>query len=165
MKRAQVDAFCGSRATVYQRVAAIVAPAILAGACVYLLAVWRTLPEVIPTHFNFAGEVDGWGSRGTLWLMPIIGALIDLTIAVTGRFPRSWNTGVRVTVFNRTRVYRIVRDLLADLRLACASMFALLSVWMSHVTEGLRGGLPLAVCLLLIFAPILRYTVRILRAR
>ncbi len=32
----------------------------------YLALVWDSLPETIPTHFNAAGEPDGWGSRDTL---------------------------------------------------------------------------------------------------
>ena len=28
------------------------------------LILWNRLPEQVPTHFNTAGEVDGWSSRG-----------------------------------------------------------------------------------------------------
>lgn len=28
------------------------------------LILWNKLPEQVPTHFNTAGEVDGWSSRG-----------------------------------------------------------------------------------------------------
>ena len=71
--RAQVDAFCGSPTTRYQRIAGILAPLILLGTIVYILIIWHTLPEQIPTHYNFAGEIDGYGGRGSLLLMPIIG--------------------------------------------------------------------------------------------
>jgi len=29
-----------------------------------------SLPASIPTHWNLAGHIDGYGGRGTLWLMP-----------------------------------------------------------------------------------------------
>ena len=29
-----------------------------------------SLPASIPTHWDFAGHIDGYGGRGTLWLMP-----------------------------------------------------------------------------------------------
>jgi len=36
------------------------------------------LPERIPIHWNFAGQVDGYGSRATIWLLPatMIGMLL-----------------------------------------------------------------------------------------
>ena len=27
------------------------------------LILWNRLPELLPTHWNAAGEIDGWGSR------------------------------------------------------------------------------------------------------
>lgn len=162
--RAEVDAFCGSSATRYQRIAAILAPAILLGTIAYILIVWHTLPERIPTHYNMAGEIDGYGGRGTLLIMPIFGLVNDLIMALVGRVPKSWNTGVRVTALNRARVYCLVRDLLADLRLGMAVLFSALAVYHSLLPEHYRGVF-VAFTLLLIFVPILRYFIRLPRAR
>ena len=162
--RAQVDAFCGSPTTRYQRIAGILAPLILLGAIVYILAVWHTLPEKVPTHYNFAGEIDGYGGRGSLLLMPVIGLATDLTVAVCGRFPKSWSTGVRVTVLNRVRVYRVLRDMMADLRLSCALAFAGFAVYQASLPEHFSGNVT-GIMLILIFAPIVRYFIRLARAR
>ena len=162
--RAQVDAFCGSPTTRYQRIAGILAPLILLGSIVYILIVWRTLPEQIPTHYNFSGEIDGYGGRGSLLLMPVIGLVTDLTVAICGRFPKSWNTGVRVTVLNRVRVYRLIRDLMADLRLSMAVAFAGFSVYQASLPERFSGNVT-GIMLILIFAPIVRYFIRLARAR
>lgn len=40
--------------------------------------VYRDLPDTIPVHWNAAGEVDGYGSRGTLFLQPLIMGLMVL---------------------------------------------------------------------------------------
>ena len=162
--RAQVDAFCGCPTTRYQRIAGILAPLMLLGSIVYILIIWHKLPEQIPTHYNFAGEIDGYGGRGTLLLMPVIGLVTDLTVAVCGRFPKSWNTGVRVTVLNRVRVYRLVRDLMADLRLSMALAFAGFSVYTATLPERFSGNVT-GIMLILIFAPIVRYFIRHIRAR
>ena len=69
--KAWADAYCGSRATRYQRLAGILSPVILAGVCVFVLVIWHSLPEKIPTNYNFAGEPTGWGSRSTVWIMPL----------------------------------------------------------------------------------------------
>ena len=162
--RAQVDAFCGCPTTRYQRIAGILAPLILLGSIVYILIIWHKLPEQIPTHYNFSGEIDGYGGRGSLLLMPVIGLVTDLTVAICGRFPKSWNTGVRVTVLNRVRVYRLVRDLMADLRLACAVMFGGFAIYQSTLPAHFSGNVT-GIMLILIFAPIVRYFIRLARAR
>lgn len=33
---------------------------------IYMLFLWKELPETIPTHFNFEGKADGWSSKTTL---------------------------------------------------------------------------------------------------
>ncbi len=162
--RAQVDAFCGSPTTRYQRIAGILAPLMLLGSIVYILILWHTLPEKIPTHYNFAGEIDGYGGRGSLLLMPIIGLLTDLTVAICARFPKSWNTGVRITVLNRARVYRVLRDMMADMRLSCALAFAGFAVYQANLPEHFSGNVT-GIMLIVIFAPLLRYFIRLRRAR
>ncbi len=160
MRRAQRDAYCGGPATLYQRIAAVLAPAILAGLLVYLAIIYHTLPETIPTHFNFAGEPDGWGSRGTVWILPIVGAVTDITMLLVGLFPQAWNTGTKITVFNRARVFRLVRHLLADLRLGMALMWAAITLFTVR-GEGSGGWLLIAVTMFLVFFPILRYFLRL----
>lgn len=88
MKRAQIDAFCGCRETLYQRIAFFAAPAILLAGIVYVAVRYAQLPAEIPSHYNFYGEIDGYGSRGTLWIMPIIGILCDALMLAVSFFPR-----------------------------------------------------------------------------
>ena len=158
--RAQVDAFCGAPATRYQRIAGILAPVILLGSIAAILILWHKLPEQIPTHYNASGEIDGYGGRGVLLLMPIIGLVMDLVLALVGRLPQSWNTGVRVTVLNRTKVYRLVRDLMADLRLSTALLFGGFGLYLASLPERFGGWIaaPLAV---LILVPLVRYFARV----
>ena len=62
MKRAQIDAFCGCRETLYQRIAFFAAPAILLAGIVYVAVRYAQLPAEIPSHSTFYGEIDGYGS-------------------------------------------------------------------------------------------------------
>ena len=162
--RAQVDAICGGPPSLYQRIAGILSTVLLLGSIVYILILWHKLPEQIPTHYNMAGEIDAYGGRGILLLMPIIGLVMNLTLAIVGRFPQSWNTGVRVTVLNRTRGYRLVRDLMADLRLSMAVFFAGFGIYQASLPRHFSGWIgPMLVVLLVV--PLLRYFLRLRRAR
>ena len=160
--RAEVDAFCGSPSTLWQRVLGILAPAVLLGSIIFILIRWPQLPPQIPSNYNAAGEVTGYSSRGLLFLMPAIGLFGDLSIALAGRFPKRWNTGVRITLYNRVRVYRLVRDMLAELRLALALSFAVITVCQSLALEHLSGNVTGALVLLSL-APLVRYFIRLLR--
>lgn len=52
-----------------------IAPALIGGMLLFTAAVYSSLPEQVPTHWNIRGEVDGWSSR--TW-----GALLAPTIAL-----------------------------------------------------------------------------------
>ena len=163
--KAQVDAICGSRTTLYQRIAGILAPVIYAALFLFIAVRWRSLPERIPTHYDFAGNVTGWGSRWMLAVMPAMGLLADIAMAVSLRFPQTWNTGVKITVLNRARVVRVVRDLIADLRITIALMLCVLTLWIVLRPENVPGWVLTAITLPLILIPLLRYFIRIRRAR
>lgn len=162
--RAEVDAFCGGPATLYQRIADILAPALVIASIAFVLIRLPFLPARIPSNYNFAGELTGYSARWTVVLMPAFGLFNDLVLFLVGRFPKSWNTGVRVTVLNRARVYRLVRDLMADLRLACALIFGGFGVFQSFTPERFSGNVS-GVLILLVLIPLVRYFVRLPKAR
>ena len=39
---------------------------------IYILFLWNGLPEQVPLHWNIDGEIDRWGSRATIWLIPFL---------------------------------------------------------------------------------------------
>jgi uncharacterized membrane protein len=57
------------------------------------------LPAVIPTHFNAAGEPNGWGSPSILWLLFLVQVLtcgvLLLAPMLTSRFPGMVHLGRR----------------------------------------------------------------------
>jgi uncharacterized membrane protein len=65
----------------------------IAAMLMFTAVVYSTLPERIPTHWNFRGEVDGWSSR--LWgslLAPLVSAGIWVLLPVLRRVdPRRRN--------------------------------------------------------------------------
>lgn len=52
-----------------------IGPVVIAAMLLFTAAVYSTLPERIPTHWNFSGEVDGWSSR-------LVGSLLAPGIAL-----------------------------------------------------------------------------------
>lgn len=51
-----------------------------------------TLPDRIPTHWNAAGEIDGWGGRMTALILPLAGLGLNLLFTVLPKIdPRREN--------------------------------------------------------------------------
>ena len=51
---------------------------------VYLVYLWNTLPEKVPTHWNYKGEIDRWGEKYTLvgmvFILPVLTYALMLVI-------------------------------------------------------------------------------------
>jgi uncharacterized membrane protein len=51
---------------------------------VYLAIIWNTLPEKVPTHWNYKGDVDKWGDKysliALLFLLPVLTYVLMLVI-------------------------------------------------------------------------------------
>ena len=47
---------------------------------VYLMLIWSGLPETVPTHWNLEGEIDNWGSKWTMVMIPFLLPLLTYVI-------------------------------------------------------------------------------------
>ena len=99
----------------------------------------RRLPARIPTHFDLAGHVNGWGSPATLLYMPVIALGLYLLLAIVSRFPSAFNYPVRVTDQNRKQLEALALDLLSLTRAEMLVFFA----WMEFsMVEAARSPEP-----------------------
>ena len=57
------------------------------------LVLWNKLPEQVPFHWNAAGEIDGWASKGVAVFVPSASmlALQWLCMLVTSADPKKQN--------------------------------------------------------------------------
>ncbi len=70
---------------------------------------WNSLPESIAIHFDGGGQVDGWGSRKELLVLPIVTGLLYFMFVVLARFPSSFNLPWTITPENAGKQYRLGR--------------------------------------------------------
>ena len=51
---------------------------------IYLAYLWNSLPEKVPIHWNYKGEIDDWGTKysliGFLFLLPVLTYVLMLVI-------------------------------------------------------------------------------------
>ncbi len=98
------------------------------GIPVYLLIMWQQIPDSIPMHYDAMGNVDRWGSKGELLVLPIMTFIMCLFISIIERFPQIWNTGVKITEENKERVYRVLKNMLKITKLIVIADFSFMTV-------------------------------------
>ena len=98
----------------------------LIGAPLYLVIRWPSIPDKLPMHYNFAGEIDRWGGKGEVLFLVVMVWILYLMISLVEHFPSVWNTGVQVTPENRMRVYRTLKYMVKTLKLAMTLVFTFL---------------------------------------
>lgn len=69
----------------------IVSLAVFVVSIVYILMKWPVIPDLVPGHYDAAGEVDRWGGKWELFILPIIGALLWIFLMILEKFPHVYN--------------------------------------------------------------------------
>jgi uncharacterized membrane protein len=107
---------------------------LLVGTTVYATCRYAALPDRIPVHYNAKGVIDGYGSKGMIWLFVAIMWFVVGVISVAELFPKHWNTVVAVTKENRVRIMTLTWKLASTTKLAVAIIYSYLAMAI------IRGG-------------------------
>jgi uncharacterized membrane protein len=108
---------------------------------VYVILIWPQLPETIPRHFNFKGEPDGFGGKGSILVLPFVGLGIFILTTLLSQFPNAFNYPYNVTEEQKHRLYVHGRVCLSWLQTQII-YFLLYGVWQTaQVALGKANGL------------------------
>ena len=124
------------------------------------------LPARIATHFDAAGNANGWGEPRMLWLFPIISTFIVGLMTLVGRHPQAFNYPVRVTPATRPRFEAISLSMIAWLRAELVCLFlGIQYVIIRSARDGRNSLSPwlLPLVILVVFATIGRHFVAMIR--
>ena len=100
-----------------------------------------TLPETIPTHYNALGQVDNYGSKTTLFILPAIASIIFIGITKLNKYSYIFNYTVTITQANAKSQYTAATRLLRILKLVCVLVFFLIVLFTWLTTLGNVTGL------------------------
>jgi uncharacterized membrane protein len=143
---------------------------------VLALIVWITwqalhgpnpLPQRIPTHFDGAGNPNGWGSSSTLLLLPAVAMGIYLLITLIAQFPALFNYPVRVTEENHARLESLTLRLFEWIKVEVVCLLAWIQWFIIRSVRQGHGHLSPAFMVLFlaaIFATVGWHMVAIFRA-
>lgn len=109
------------------------------------------LPDTIPTHYNLAGEADSFGSKNTIFTLPILGAVVFVGMTVFNRYPHIFNYPTEITAENAPNQYTNATRMIRYLKLAVVLLFAFLVFKTSSVATGRTEGLGIEIYVVLFF--------------
>ena len=120
----------------------------------FILAIYGyvVLPETVPTHFNFKGQPDAYGSKISLLYVPIISLILTAGMTWLNRYPEIFNYPVKITEENAEKQYKNAQTAIRWLKVAVNVIF-LLVTWAifvsanSSVSKQLAWLLPITVFL------------------
>ncbi len=127
----------------------------------------QPLPARIATHFDAAGNPNGWGEPRMLWLFPVVATAVYALMTMVARYPGSFNYPMRVTAAMRPRLEAITLNMIGWLKFEIVGLFAFIQ-WaiVRSAREGKSALSPafLPIVLVVIFATISLHFAAMLRA-
>ncbi|MFJ7737024.1 DUF1648 domain-containing protein [Lysinibacillus sp. NPDC097287] len=102
----------------------------------YIIIMWGQLPDEVPGHFNGAGEVDRWGSKVELFILPFIGLFLWILLGLLEKAPHMHNYPARLNENNVEAFYLNSRKILNDVKNYCLIIFAVISFQMVRIALG-----------------------------
>ena len=114
----------------------IVAITLFVGSVLYTVFQWSALPDQVPAHFNLAGEVDNYGSKWMVVLLPLISVGMFALLEFLERHPEWHNYPPRLNEDNAIRFYTASRTLLNRIKNLSVILFAQIQYDMVHVALG-----------------------------
>lgn len=132
---------------------------ILLSTFAYVITYWNTIPEKIPSHFNFHGQIDSWSSKNFVFFPVLVSLFLYLLLTVVSFFPSMWNMPVKITEENMERAYHHTRNMITILKLELVSVFAYITIQTSKAQVLSPYFLP--VFLIVIFGTIAVHIVMI----
>ena len=124
------------------------------------------LPGRIPTHFDMAGNPNGWGPPHTLLLLPIVATGVYLLITVLAGIATSFNYPVRMTAENLPFIQEQTRNMVSWIKLEMICLFAYVQMAIIEAARSREfhlSGLMIPLFMLVVFGTVGWYIAVIVR--
>jgi len=110
------------------------------GSIILLVIFWGNLPDEVPAHYNASGEVDRWGSKWELIILPISGIFMLLLIQTLEKFPELHNYPKRLNESNAEQFYLNSRKMINQIKNICLILFGLILFESAAIALGWVSG-------------------------
>ncbi|MCB0527853.1 MAG: DUF1648 domain-containing protein [Saprospiraceae bacterium] len=120
---------------------------------------YSDLPDTIPTHFNGAGKVDGYGSKNTIFLLPVLSLILVPGILLLSRYPHKFNYLTKITPENAAFEYKKAQVMVRIMNVLVSALFLLLTWEIVQAALGRYFGLGPLFWILIVLTLILPWAI------
>lgn len=125
----------------------------------YLIINWNNIGDNVASHYNSVGQIDSWGSKSSLIILPIITMIVNASMSGVLFFPQALDIPIKLTEENYVKVYELTRDLMNFTKIAINISF--LYITLMSANRKPLGTWFLPIFLIIIFMPISIYYIKI----
>ncbi|MFP7253569.1 DUF1648 domain-containing protein [Terribacillus goriensis] len=102
----------------------------------FLIIIWRQLPEQVPLHMGLTGHVDDWAAKESLLLLPALSIIMFTILHQLGKYPHVHNYPKRLNENNAAAFYQLSRKMLNKVKNICVLVFCFIDLEFSMIALG-----------------------------
>lgn len=102
---------------------------LLVGYWTFLFKIYPDLPEIIPSHMDIKGNIDGYSNKTSVWELPRTATVLYALLTLCSFFPRYFNYGVvEITLENAEKQYTSAVRLIRYIKISVVIVFLIITV-------------------------------------
>ena len=124
---------------------------------------YSNLPDTIPTHYNGAGQADGFGGKSTIFTMPLASTILFIGLTILNKFPNIFNYPTNITQGNAFIQYTNATRLIRYFKLILVIIFGFITFKTIQNVKGEVDGLGVwffPITIGLIFIPLIYFILK-----
>lgn len=152
--------------TRFQKIADGICLGVIAGMFLFVWSQLSLVPDMVPTHFNWKGNADGYGGKDSLFILPGSAVFAFFCSSLSRIDPRYINLPVRLHAKNARPVFEIAYRMISWIQICVVIGFAIFlwqTIEAAKASSGQISMFPLWTFLILLFAIMGSYVVKIRR--
>ncbi|MFP7171870.1 DUF1648 domain-containing protein [Terribacillus sp. FSL K6-0262] len=103
---------------------------------IFLIIIWRQLPEQVPLHMGLTGHVDDWAAKESLLLLPAISIPMFTLLHLLGKYPHIHSYPKRLNEENAAAFFLQSRKMLNKMKNITLVLFSFIDVEFSMIALG-----------------------------
>lgn len=121
--------------SLFEKTLDIITAILYVAGIIYTIFIWNQLPDQVPAHYNGAGEVDRWGSKWLIIILPFIAALLAVGMSFLEKHPE-WHNYMKLNENNIEYQYKNSRLMMNVMKNECVLLFTFLTYNSAQVALG-----------------------------
>ncbi len=96
------------------------------------------LPDQVPIHMDWTGQVDNYGQKHCVFIDPIMGTVLYILLTILNRFPWLFSSMEEITIDNALPLYSIGTHFMRAMK--CVIVFIVLTFQMGMILFSMYGN-------------------------